>query len=109
MRKAPENALLKRNSTPARRRYTLRKMIELIIGAAVAGGTYLYAKKKKATTGASVAAGAATGVVGYAVTAGTLALLSVAWPVVLIGGAVAGGYYMGKKKNQKALPPAPNE
>ncbi|MBL4683459.1 MAG: hypothetical protein JKY37_02625 [Nannocystaceae bacterium] len=80
--------------------------IALIVGAVVAGGTYLFAKKKKASTGQSVAASAATGVAGWGVTAGALALLSVAWPVVLIGGAAAGGYYLAKKKDQKALPPA---
>ena len=83
--------------------------IALIIGAAVAGGTYLFAKKKQASTGQSVAASAATGIVGWGVTTGALALLSFTWPVVLIGGAVAGGYLIGKKKQQKALPPAPNE
>lgn len=84
-------------------------MIALVVGAAVAGGTYLYAKRKKASTGQSVAASAATGVVGWGVTTGALALLSMAWPIVLIGGAAAGGYYLAKKKDQKALPPAPDQ
>lgn len=82
--------------------------IALIIGAAVAGGTYLYARNKKASTGKSVAASAVTGAVGWGVTTGALALLAVTWPIVLIGGAAAGGYFFAKKKDQKALPPAPD-
>jgi len=82
-------------------------LIALIVGGAVAGGTYLFAKNKKASTGQSAVAGAATGALGYGVTAGVLAILSAAfWPIVLVGGAVAGGYALAKKKEQKALPPA---
>lgn len=81
-------------------------MIELIIGGAVAVGTYAFAKKKKASTGQSAAAAAATGAATYGATYLALALLATMWPVFIIGGAVAGGYYLGKKKQPKALPPA---
>ena len=81
-------------------------MLSLIIGAAVAGGTYLYAKKRKASTGQSAAAAAATGTVSAGASWLALTALARAWPVVLLGGAVAGAYYVGKKGGMKALPPS---
>ncbi|MCH9681046.1 MAG: hypothetical protein K0V04_06415 [Deltaproteobacteria bacterium] len=78
--------------------------LTLIAAAAVAGGTYLYAKAKRASTGQSVAAGAATG----AATAVTLVVVSALWPVLLLGGVAGGAYYLGKKKSLKALPPSSN-
>lgn len=80
--------------------------LSLIIGAAVAGGTYLYAKKRKATTGQSAAAAAATGTAGWGATALTIWAVGVMWPVLLLGGAAAGAYYLGKKGSMKALPPS---
>jgi hypothetical protein len=77
-------------------------MLAFLVGSAVAGGTYLYAKKKKASTGQSVAAGAATG----AATALTMFLIATLWLPLLIGGVVGGAFYVGKKKALKALPPA---
>lgn len=81
-------------------------MISLLIGGALAAGTYWYAKKRKqASTGQSALAAGVTGAAGYGAAALTVWALAAAWPIVLIGGAVAGGFYIGKKK-QKALPPA---
>ncbi|MCA9708755.1 MAG: hypothetical protein KDK70_23110 [Myxococcales bacterium] len=81
--------------------------LALLVGAAVAGGTYLYSKKKKASTGQSVAVGAATGTAAGAATALTLFVLSSLWPLVVVGGVVGGAYYvLGKKKGLKALPPS---
>jgi hypothetical protein len=80
------------------------QMIELLVGAAVAAGTYLYAKRKKASTGQSVAAAAVTGAGGVAATAATLWMIAAVWPVLVVG-ALAGGYYFGKRKQPKALPP----
>jgi hypothetical protein len=77
-------------------------MLAFLVGSAVAGGTYLYAKNKKASTGQSVVAGAATG----AATALTVVLVSALWPLLVLGGVVGGAYYMGKKKAMKALPPS---
>jgi hypothetical protein len=77
-------------------------MISLLIGAAVAGGTYLYAKQRKAGTGESVAAAAVTGVGSAVATALVSAMF---WPIVFIGGPLAVGYYLGKKNGPKALPP----
>lgn len=81
-------------------------MIAVLVGAVVAGGTYLYAKKKKASTGKSVAAAAASGAASGAATALTVAVVSALWLPLLIGGVVGGAYYMGKKKTLKALPPS---
>ena len=53
--------------------------LALLVGAAVAGGTYLYSKKKKASTGQSVAVGAATGTAAGAATALTLFVLPVVY------------------------------
>jgi len=78
-------------------------VLELLIGAAVAGATYLYAKKRRASTGESVAAAAIT---GAGSTAAAALLFWLFWPVVFIGGPLAVGYYLGKKKQPKALPPA---
>lgn len=77
-------------------------MLAFLVGSAVAGGTYLYAKNKKASTGQSVVAGAATG----AATALTVAVVSALWPLLVLGGLVGGAYYVGKKKALKALPPS---
>jgi Na+/H+-translocating membrane pyrophosphatase len=82
-------------------------VIELLVGGVVAAGTYLFAKKKRASTGQSAAAAAVTGTGSAVATGLTLALVSAFWPVLLIGGAVAGGYYYAKRKDMKALPPSP--
>lgn len=76
--------------------------LSLLIGAAVAGGTYVYSKRRKASTGESVAAAAVTGA-GSIVAASVLSALF--WPVLLIGGPLAAGYYLGKKNGPKALGP----
>lgn len=84
--------------------------IAAIVGAAVAGGTYLYAKKKQASTGQSVAAAAATGVATGAATAATLFVMSALWPLLLIGGVAGGAYYLGtRNKGQAALPPSSSD
>jgi len=80
--------------------------IALLVGAAVAGGTYLYAKKKQASTGQSVAAATASGVASGVATAAALFVVSALWPVLLIGGVAGGAYFLGKKKSLKALPPS---
>lgn len=81
-------------------------MLAFLVGSAVAGGTYLYAKKNQASTGRSAVAAAASGVASGAATALTMALLSALWPVLVLGGLVGGAYYFGKKHGPKALPPA---
>lgn len=80
--------------------------IAFLVGAAVAGGTYLYAKNKKASTGQSLAASAASGAAAGAATAVALAVVSATWPLLLLGGVAGGAYYLGKKKSLKALPPS---
>jgi hypothetical protein len=85
-------------------------MIALLIGTALAAGTYAYAKKKKqASTGQSAAAAAVTGAAGWGATVAALWAVSALWPVLLVGGAVGAAYYVGKKKSPKALPPASSE
>ncbi len=81
-------------------------MLAFLVGSAVAGGTYLYAKNKKTSTGRSVVAAAATGAASGAATALTLAVVSALWLPLLIGGVVGGAFYLGKKKSLKALPPS---
>jgi hypothetical protein len=81
-------------------------MLAFLIGSAVAGGTYLYAKNKKASTGQSVVAAAATGAASGAATALAVAVVSAMWPVLVIGGIAGGAYYLGRKKSLKALPPS---
>jgi hypothetical protein len=81
-------------------------MLAFLVGSAVAGGTYLYAKKKQASTGQSVVAAAATGAASGAATALTVALVSVMWPLLVLSGVVGGAYYLGRKKTMKALPPS---
>lgn len=74
-------------------------MLSLLIGCAVAGATYAYAKQRKTPTGAAAGAAAVTGV-------GSAAVASVAfafWPLVLLGG--AGYLYLNSKSSQKALGP----
>lgn len=80
--------------------------LSLIIGAAVAGGTYLYAKKRKASSGQAGMAAAATGAASAGATWLALAALAATWPVLVLGGAVAGAFYLGKKSGPKALPPS---
>lgn len=83
-------------------------MIEWIIGSTVAGATYLYAKRKRsATTGKSAAAAAVGGAAGFGATWAVIAAVTAVWPLFLVG-AVAGGYFLGKKR-PKALPAAPEE
>lgn len=79
--------------------YSSLSMLAFLVGSAVAGGTYLYAKKKRASTGQSVAAGVASGAV-------TALIVSALWLPLLIGGVVGGAFYVGKKKALKALPPS---
>lgn len=82
-------------------------MISLLVGAGLAASTFAYAKnRKKASTGQSAAAAAVTGAAGWGATALTFWAVGMAWPILLLGGAVAGGYYYGKRKEPKALPPA---
>jgi hypothetical protein len=81
-------------------------LFPLLIGGAAAIGSYGYAKKKQASTGQSAAAAAVGGAAGWGATALTLWAVMWMWPVFLVSGAVAGAYYLGKKKQQKALPPA---
>jgi hypothetical protein len=81
-------------------------MIAWIVGSTVAGGTYLYAKrKKKASTGKSAALGAAGGAASYGATVAIIMAFAAVWPLFVVG-ALAGGYYLGKKR-PKALPAAP--
>lgn len=79
-------------------------MLAFLIGGTAAAGTFWYAKnKKKASTGQSAFAAAATGAAGWGVSWLALTLF---WPLLIVGGAVGAGYYLGKKKEPKALPPA---
>ncbi len=75
-------------------------MLATLIGLTIAGGTYLYARKRDVSTGASVAAAAGTGI-GSGVAASMVFSL---WPLLLVGGAA---YYLGKKATSqpKALGP----
>lgn len=82
-------------------------ILGLLVGGAVAAGTYMFAKKKRVSGGTSVAAAAITGAGAYGVTWATLAIVATLWPVVVLGGAAAGGYYYAKRKSMKALPPSP--
>jgi hypothetical protein len=78
-------------------------VIELLVGGVVAAGTYLFAKKKRASTGQSAAAAAVTGTGSVL----TMALVTAFWPVFVVAGAVAGGFYYAKRRNEpKALPPS---
>ena len=43
---------------------------------------------------------------GHTFLAAAALLFWLFWPVVFIGGPLAVGYYLGKKKQPKALPPA---
>lgn len=81
-------------------------LFAFVVGSTVAGGTYLYAKKKQASTGQSVAAAAASGTASGAATALAVAMISALWLPLLIGSVIGGAYYMGKKKTLKALPPS---
>ncbi len=76
----------------------------ILLATAVGGGTYLYAKSKKASSGSAAVAGVATG----AGTAAAMMLLSVFWPILLVIGVVGvPAYYLGKgAKERKALGPA---
>lgn len=73
-------------------------MIELIIGFAVAGATYAYAKKRKAPAGAAAGAAALTGVGSAGVAWAAFAF----WPLVLLGGL---GYLWVRSSGPKALGP----
>ena len=85
-------------------------VIELLVGGVVAAGTYLFAKKKRASTGQSAAAAAVTGTGSAVATGLAMVLVSTFWPVLIVGGAVAGGYFYGKRRNEpKALPPSSAE
>ena len=82
-------------------------VIELLVGGAVAAGTYLFAKKKQASTGQSAAAAAVTGTGSAVATGIMIALVSTFFPVFLAAGVVAGGYWYAKHRDTpKALPPA---
>lgn len=83
-------------------------IIELLVGGAVAAGTWFYARGKRASTKQSAAAAAVTGTGSAVATGLTMMLVSAFWPVFLVGGAVAGGYFYAKKKHEapKALPPS---
>lgn len=73
-------------------------MLSLLIGCAVAGATYAYAKQRRTPTGAAAGAAAVTGV-------GSAAVASVAfafWPLVLLGGV---GYLWMRNSSPKALGP----
>lgn len=76
-------------------------VIVSLVAAGVAAGTYLFAKKKRASTGQSAVAAAVTG-------AGALAVGAVVstffWPILVLGGAATGGWFYAKRKSMKALP-----
>ena len=77
------------------------------LAAAIGGGTYLYAKSKKASNGTAAVAGVATG----AGAAATAALVGVLLPYLIVAGIIglpaAGLYYIGKARGErKALGPA---
>jgi len=75
-------------------------LIGTLVGLSVAGATYLYARKREVSTGASAVAAAGTGI-GTGVATSMLVGL---WPLALVGGAL---YYLGKKASSqpKALGP----
>ena len=72
----------------------------LIVGAAIGGGTYAYAKQRQAGDGTSAAAAALAGV-GSAAAAAMLEPLLL--PALIVG--LPLGYFYLKKKKPKALPP----
>ncbi len=75
-------------------------MIGTIVGLTVAGATYLYARKRDVSSGASAVAAAGTGIGSGVATSMIFSL----WPLALVGGAL---YYLGKKASSqpKALGP----
>lgn len=75
----------------------------VLLAAAVGGGTYVYAKSKKASDGQAAIAGVATGA-GTAVTAFLVsALLPFLVIATIIGIPAAGAYYYLNKDKRKAL------
>jgi hypothetical protein len=77
----------------------------VLLAAAVGGGTYVYAKSKKASDGQAAIAGVATGA-GTAVTAFLVsALLPFLVIATIIGVPAAGAYYYLNKDKRKALGP----
>lgn len=75
----------------------------VLLAAAVGGGTYVYAKSKKASDGQAAIAGVATGA-GTAVTAFLVsALLPFLVIATIIGVPAAGAYYYLNKDKRKAL------
>lgn len=75
-------------------------MLAIVVGAAIGGLTYATAKRRRASTGSSVAAAAATGA-GSAV---AFAMLASVWPIAL---GVGIGYFVARNlgKGPKALGP----
>jgi hypothetical protein len=73
-------------------------MLSLLIGCAVAGATYAYAKKQQTATAPAAGVAAVTGVGSAAVASVTLAF----WPLILLGGV---GYLWLKGSGPKALGP----
>lgn len=73
-------------------------MLSLLIGCAVAGATYAYAKQKQTPNGPAAGVAAVTGVGSAAVASVTLAF----WPIILLGGV---GYLWLRNSGPKALGP----
>ena len=72
-------------------------IIGTIVGAAAGVATYLYAKKRSKDNSTAAIAGGVTGI-------GTAGIVSMAWPLLLLGIPVA-WWLSTQKKQQKALPP----
>ena len=73
-------------------------LIGTIAGVAAGVSTYLYAKKRSKDNSTAAIAGGVTGT-------GTAVIVSMAWPLLLLGIPVA-WWLSNAKKRQKALPPS---
>jgi len=78
----------------------------LIVGAGLAAAAYRHSKsRRKASTTQSAALAAVGGAAGGAATWATVSLMLMGWPLLVAGGIVA-AYILGRRSQQKALPPA---
>ncbi len=78
-------------------------ILELMIGGAVAGATYAFAKRKKASNRQAALAAAATGTGTAGAAWAALAILGLIWPVALIGAPIAAGYWWITRRDTKQV------
>jgi ABC-type phosphate transport system permease subunit len=78
-------------------------MLSALIGFAVGGATYAFAKKKQASTGTAAATATAAGVGGMVVGSLVIGAATVVVPLAVAGGV---GYWLAKRGNKpRALGP----